>query len=94
MADDPLVPASFPAEEALPFNAGEPVVYLKVAQLLRDETVAAERANYEGAMADLAALVEVARGVIEAKKHTRLWAAVGILERFLDANHPKEADRG
>lgn len=59
-----------------------------------NRAVTTERANYEGAMADMHALVEVARGVTEAKRQTRLMVAVGVLERFLDANYPKEADRG
>ena len=85
---DPLVSASFPAEEALPFNHDEPVVYLWVAQELRDKAVAVERANYEGAMADLAALVEVARQVADGDPD--LYTTLARLEAHLDANYPKE----
>lgn len=51
------------------------------------EAVAAERANYEGAMADLHALVEVARGAVAAEY-------VESLGLFLNVKYPKEADRG
>lgn len=105
----------------------------RVAQRIRDEAVAAERANYEGAMADLAArrdqlqaivggvertlstnaalpdpdvevsllalvaerdaLVEEARAAADAAWHSAN-ATVAELRDFLDANYPKEADRG
>lgn len=57
-----------------------------------NRAVTTERANYDGAMADLHALIEVARQVADGDPD--LYTALARLEAHLDANYPKEADRG
>jgi hypothetical protein len=50
------------------------------------------RANYDGAMADLAALVDVAAGAVS--DETANDPGVMALMRHLAANHPKESNDG
>jgi hypothetical protein len=90
---DPMDVAAAPAG----LLEGRPlVVHLSHAKRIRDKAVAAERANYEGAMADLHALVEVARKAVKAVTVVAGPSRSNLrqLSRFLDANYPKEADRG
>lgn len=82
---DPLEAAAVRADS---IGGGPYVVYLSEAQRIRDDAVTNERANYDGAMADLDELVRVAREVV-AGVTSYEDTPIGRLARHLERNYPE-----